>query len=239
MQETRIYLSDLEDDDLISIQDDFYKIVKLKQVFTSLSGSARYILGAISHQYGSFDLGLSTFDKSYYGNNGSFALHKEFMEDGFNYKFIKLGYPGWQTGLFKLSVKPYLSSVETEIQEKVLVPHYDFSSVNFGDEDMLSFKEDKFCTGETIKNIFQKTFDNDVFYEKCSSIFAQPIPELRDAKTFLKYGEKIRFLRIKTAKWQSAILRISFIFETQINEVQNNKNSSPLDEIRNSSIEFL
>ena len=241
MQEKNIYLSDLGDEDLVAIQDNFYKSIKLKQVFTSLSGSARYILGSIAQQHGAFDLGLVIFDKSY-GMKGSFCLHKEFMEEGFNYKFIKLGYPGWQTGLFQLSVKPYISLVETEIQEKVLIPYHDFSDINFSDEDMLSFKEDKFCTGETVKSIFQKTFEDDKFHEKCSSIFAQLIPELTDAKSFLKYGQKIRFLRIETAKWQPAILRISFALETKINvdrEVQNIKNHSPLDEIRNASIEFL
>jgi hypothetical protein len=119
MEEKNIYLSDLGDEDLVAIQGSFYKSVKLKQAFTSLSRSARYSLGAISQQYGTFDLGLSIFDKSS-GNRGNFCLHQEFMEDGFNYNFIKLGCPGWQTGLLKLSVKHYLSLVENETQEKIV-----------------------------------------------------------------------------------------------------------------------
>jgi hypothetical protein len=134
MEEKNIDFSDLGDEDLVAIQSSFYKSVKLKQAFTSLSASVRYTLGSISQQYGTFDLGLSGYEKSY-------CLHQEFMNDGFNYNFIKLGCPGWQTGLLKLSVKHYLSLVECETQEKILIPHYDFSGINFSDDDMLSFKE--------------------------------------------------------------------------------------------------
>jgi hypothetical protein len=164
------------------------------------------------------------------------------MNDGFNYNFIKLGCPGWQTGLLKLSVKHYLSLVECETQEKILIPHYDFSGINFSDDDMLSFKEDKFCTGKTFKDIFQKSFEDDKFYGNCSSDISQHIPEFKETKEIFKYGINLRFLRIETARWQSAILRFRFAFETEINgdrEIENITNSSPLDEIRNASIQFL
>jgi len=234
MEEKNIYLSDLGDEDLVAIQSSFYKSIKLKQAFTSLSASVRYTLGAISHQYGTFDLGLSIFDKSY--GRGSFCLHQEFMNDGFNYKFIKLGCPGWQTSLLKLSVKPCLSLMESETQEKILIPHYDFSGINFCDEDMLSFEEDKFCTGKIFKDIFQKSFEDGKFYNDCESFLSQHVPEFKPTNEIFKYGISLRFLRIETARWQPAILRVRFAFETEINgdrEIENITNPSPLDEIRN------
>jgi len=71
---------------------------------------------------------------------------------------------------------------------------------------------------------------------------SQHIPELKETKEIFKYGINLRFLRIETARWQSAILRVRFAFETEINadrEIENITNASPLDEIRNASIQFL
>lgn len=237
MQGNNILLSDLGDEDLFTIGDKFYKVVKLKQAFTRIDESLRCNLGNISYQkYESSHLGLLLHDK-HYGRRGAFCLPKEFMQDGFSYKFIKLGCPGWHTGLFRLSATPYLTL--GEIEEKVLIPHYDFSDIDFCDEDILSFQEDKFCTGKIFKDIFQKSFEDSEFYSESSLIISQTIPELKDTNEMFKYGINLRFLPITTATWQPANLRIKFAFETQTSldtEPQNIANTSPLDEIRNSSI---
>ncbi len=129
MQEENILLSDLGDEDLFVVGDKFYKVVKLKNAFNRIYESLGYILGNTSYnKYGSSNLGLLVHNK-HYGRHGAFCLPKEFMQNGFSYKFIKLGYPGWQSGLFKLSMTTYLISGETE--EKVLLPYYDFSGINF------------------------------------------------------------------------------------------------------------
>ncbi|MDX2257248.1 MAG: KGK domain-containing protein [Pseudanabaenaceae cyanobacterium bins.39] len=236
MQGKNILLSDLDDEDLFAIGDKFYKVIKLKQAFKLMCESLRCNLGNISYKkYESSRLDLLVFNKNY--GRGVFCLPEEFMQDGFSYKFIKLGYPGWQSGLIKLSLTGYLTMAETN--EKAMIPHYDFSNVNFGDEDILSFKEDSFCTGKTFKDIFQNSFEDSEFYKECSSIVAGFIPEMNTNQEFFNYGLNLRFLPIKTAIWQPANLRIKFAFETQTSldiETQNVANTSLLDEIRNSNI---
>jgi hypothetical protein len=234
MLEKNIPLSYLEDEDLFDIGDKFYKAAKLKKAFNHIYESLGCNLGNISYQkYESSRLDLLIFNK-YYGSKGAFCLPQEFMQDGFSFKFIKLGCPGWQTGLFKLSVTTYL--IMEEAEAKVMIPHYDFSGVNVCDEDILSFKEDTFCTGKTFKDTFQKSFEDMGFYKECSLIISQTIPELKDTDEMFKYGVNLRFLPIKNAIWQPANLRIKFAFETQTtldSDNQNSVNLSPLDEIRN------
>ena len=237
MQEENILLSDLGDEDLFVVGDKFYKVVKLKNAFNRIYESLECILGNTSYnKYGSSNLGLLVHNK-HYGRHGAFCLPKEFMQNGFSYKFIKLGYPGWQSGLFKLSMTTYLISGETE--EKVLLPYYDFSGINFCDEDIISFTEDIFCKGKTFKDIFQKSFEDEEFYKECSLRVSEFIGEIKINQEFFKYGLNLRFLPMTTATWQPANLRIKFAFETQTSldtEPQNIANTSPLDEIRNSSI---
>jgi hypothetical protein len=240
MKESRIYLSELQDDDLITIQDGFYKTIKLKQTFESLSKLFLYCFGDFSNHYSSRarDLGLLIHNQNY-GKHGSFCLNPQFVEDGFDYKFIKLGCPGWQTGKFKLSLQTYLSLNETEDDKKQLISYYDFSATNFNDEDVISFVEDKFCTWKILKDFFQESFENEKLYNDYSSVLAQNIPEMKDIKSFFKYGINSKFLKIATATWQPATLRISFILETQSNVdgvEQNTMEPSPLDEIRNLTI---
>ncbi len=234
MQEKNILLSDLEDEDLFNVRDKFYKVIKLKQAFNHICESLRCILGGILHKsYNSPDLGLLIFEK-HHSRDGSFCLPKEFMQDGFSYKFIKLGYPGWQSGVLKLSVTVYL--ILGEIEEKVLLPYYDFSGISFCDEDIISFKEDIFCKGKTFKDKFQYSFGGGEFYKECSSRVSGFIPEISTNEEFFRYGLNLRFLPITTATWQPANLRIKFAFETQTTLDSGNQiadNLSPLDEIRN------
>ena len=235
MQEKIIYLSEFEDDDLVDIQGKFYKVLKLKQSFESISSSIRHLLGTVSQQYGALDIGLGKYEML--GRSNVFVLHPEFTKDGLNYKFIKLDCPGWQSGLFKLSIKPYLSLNEAETDQKDSTPHYSFT--NFSDDDILSFEEDKFCNGKTVKDMFQKTFENDEFYVDCSSTISQYITELKDTKLLFNCGVNLRFLRVATAKWQSATLRVKFLLEAKSDvegEIQDNIGTSPLDEIRNLNI---
>jgi hypothetical protein len=233
MQGKNILLSDLDDEDLFAIGDKFYKIIKLKQAFKLICESLRCNLGSISYKkHESSRLGLLVFNKNY--GRGVFCFPEEFMQNGFSYKFIKLGYPGWQSGLLKLSITAYLILGETE--EKVSLPYYDFSGLNLCDEDIISFQEDIFCKGKTFKDIFQNSFEDDEFYKECSLIVAGSIPEMNTSQEFFNYGLNLRFLPIKTAIWQPANLRIKFAFETQTtldSDNQNSVNLSPLDEIRN------
>ena len=234
MQGKNILLSELDDEDLFVIGDKFYKIIKLKEAFNRICESLRCTIGNISFsKYGSSNLGLLVHNKNY-GRHGAFCLPKEFMQNGVSYKFIKLGYPGWQSGLLKLSVTTNLILGETE--EKISLPYYDFSGLNFCDEDIISFQEDIFCKGKIFKDIFQNSFEDGGFYKECSLIAAGSIPEMNTSQEFFNYGLNLRFLPIKTAIWQPANLRIKFAFETQTTLDSDNQiadNFSPLDEIRN------
>jgi len=238
MQEKNIYLSDLGDDDLISVKDSLYKAVKLKQGFDALTGSIDNYLCMVLGKHGASRLGLVKHEHERHGVR--YLLISRFTQDGFKYKFVKLGYSGWQTGLILVSVNSHLSLSQDDIEEKSLIFNCDLASLDFFDnEDILSFTEDIFCKSKEIKEIFYQCFNDEAFYKYCSSALFGHIPVLRDNDELFKHGLPLQVLRTNLGRWDNMTLRIKFVLEFKHDfdqETQQISQSSPLDEIRKNII---
>lgn len=236
MQERCIYLSDLGDDDLIDTKDSFYKAIKLKQGFEALMKSIDNYLCLILGSYRASGLGLVKSECSRRGVV-SYNLISQFTQHGFKYRFVKLGYSGWQTGLVQLSVNLYLILNQDDIEEKPLISNCDLASLNFfDDEDVMSFTEDIFCKSKDIKQIFNQCFQDEKFYKYCSSSLFQNIHVLRNNNELFTHGQPLQVLRTDLGRWENMTLRIKFVLEFKNDFDQETKQisqSSPLDEIRN------
>jgi len=240
MQEKRICLSELQDDDLIDIQDNFYKAIKLKQGINSLMKSIDSYLCLVLGSHGAAGLGLVGSEHSRSGV--SYHLISNFTQNGFRYKFVKLGYSGWQTGLLTLSIDLYLVLNKDTVNEKDVIPHYDMSSFDFfDDEDILTFSEDYFCKAKVVKDIFHKCFDSEKFYSYCASSLCQNIPVINKDSDLFANSQPCKVLRTDLGRWDDMTLRINFVLEAKndLEIVTQNiiePSLCPLDEIRNLSI---
>jgi hypothetical protein len=234
MQERCIYLSDLGDDDLIAIKNSFYKAIKLKQGFDALTKSIDSYLCIILGSHGASSLGLVKSERSRH-NNVRYHLISKFTQ--FKYKFVKLGYSGWQTGLIQLSINLSLNLNQDDIVENLLISNCDLASLDFfDDEDILSFTEDIFCKSKDVKQVFNQCFQDEKFYKHCSSSLFQNIHVLRDNNEIFTHGLPLQVLRTDLGRWENMTLRIKFVLEFKNDFFQETKQisqSSPLDEIRN------
>lgn len=167
----------------------------------------------ILRSYRASGLGLV---KAEYSRRGvvSYNLISQFTQNGFKYKFVKLGYSGWQTGSVLLSVNLYLSLNQYNIEEKPLISNCDLASLDFfDDEDILSFTEDIFCKAKDIKQVFNQCFQDEKLYKHCSSSLFQNIHVLRGNNEIFTHGLPLQVLRTDLGKWENMTLRIKFILE--------------------------
>lgn len=237
MQEKNVYLSDLGDDDLISINNNLYKSIKLKKGFDILMQSIDSYLCLVLGSHGGSGLGLVKYESDRHGVR--YRLISQFTQSGFKYKFVKLGYPRWQTGLMQLSVNLYLSLDQDNVEEESLILNCsNLESLNFfDDEDIMSFTEDIFCKSKNIKEVFSQCFKDEKFYKLCSSLLFQNIQALRNNDEIFTHGLPLQVLRTDLGRWDNMTLRIKFVLEFKNDfdqEVKQISQSSPLDEIRNS-----
>ncbi len=241
MEEKRISLFDvsIRDEDLMVFDNVVYKVGKINSVLENVLrlNYAQLLLGHLNQQ-GASKFGLTNVDDS---------IPDIYSENYYDFKYLKLGSRDWKAGKVKIYLSGFLYSDESEITEQLKAGCY-YPNIFLDDNDVISLKEDCLCKMKPIREVFSVIASNNIasnsnFASNITLHLAKSVVEFTKSNLFSN-GKKCEFLRLGTSSWEPLIFGIQFTIDaiedapTVEKTILSGDIDSPLDEIRNASIEY-
>jgi hypothetical protein len=232
MQEEIIYLSNLDDNDLISVGATAYKIKKIRDVTENL----------LKTTYKDFSVSLNNLKANKLGicSNDNSRILDIYSSNYCTFEYLKIDNSNWETGKVKIYLSAFLYSKQSKLLEQNKSICY-YPQLVFDDDDVVSFQKDCFCKIQSIKNAFKSISTNNYFVSKVMEKIITSFSEFTSPNLF-KDGKECELLRLGSARWEPLLFGIQFTIDAiEDNPINNsstlvNKHTSPLDEIRNTSI---
>ncbi len=226
MQEVRISLYDLQDDDVIAVGDVVYKVEKIRGVFSSL----------IKQIYRDFSVCLCGLNAHRLGLcNPDHSMLEIYTGDFCGFEYLKIGDSKWKSGKVKIYLSAFLYSKQSDLIEQFEAVCY-YPQYIFNDEDVVSFKRDCFCKIQSVKTAFKALTLHNTFRGKIINQAMASIPEF--SSDLFQAGKECELLRKGNSKWEPMILGLQFTIDAIEDDAINEQTSilknqdSPLDEIR-------
>jgi hypothetical protein len=235
MEEKRISLFDasIGDEDVMAFGDIVYKVANIRSVFDDLLVLIYPQFTSYLNKQGASKFGLANADNS---------LSDIYSGDYYDFKYLKLGSSDWAAGKLKIYLSVFLHREESSIKEQLKAGCY-YPHIYFDDNDVISLKEDCLCKIKPIKAIFNTLASDGTFADSIAQRLTKSIAEFNGYRLF-STGKPCELLRLGSSNWEPMILSIQFTIDAIEDSPRVERNivsdeiESPLDEIRNASIEY-